>query len=51
VVSKANLQALTKRGHILFESLLCHLATERVRDQIDCEANKLITTMKQLFKI
>jgi hypothetical protein len=32
VISKANLQSLTKRGHILFEQLLCNLATERVRD-------------------
>ena len=32
VISKANLQSLTKRSHILFEQLLCNLATERVRD-------------------
>ena len=51
VVSKANMQALTKRGNALFEQLLCNLATERIRDQVDCEANKLVTTMKQMFKI
>lgn len=50
VISKSSLQSLAKRG-MLFEQILTNLATERVRDQIDCEANKLITTMKQAFKI
>jgi hypothetical protein len=44
------MQTLTKRGG-LFEQILTNIATERVRDQIDCEANKLVTTMKQAFKI
>lgn len=50
VISKSSLQALTKKGNN-FEQLLTNLGTERVKDQIDCEANKLITTMKQVLKI
>jgi hypothetical protein len=48
------MQTLSKRGANGgggYEQLLTQIATERVRDQIDCEASKLVTMMKQAFKV
>lgn len=50
VISKSSLQALTKKT-ALFEQLFNNLTTEKIRDNIDCEMQKLLATMKSILKI
>ena len=54
-LSKPLLQALCKKQHhqssSLFEQILTLLVTERVRDTVDQEISKLLTTMKQEMRI